>query len=281
MSTELARTSGSASLMSVLDADTRQLARRFDSEAKIANKRADALEVSVFEGEQPATPDDIGKQVMLLQSVWRELPDLFWSTLKLAIRESGMSAERLRFAVSQFLQTHTYNKSFTPAELISIDKRIIVARSIQALRARVKYPLESEDIVMVEMFHERRYVLADDAALYNLNVLARFHGQYGFVEWVGKYDSPAYLQRREAFKIAVSRYFSYYPPEMVKEFFEYWAAPVLCGDTMRFEINWSQERRRADGSHDDMIEEYIDEWAVKHGYESRYQPINNDEESKS
>lgn len=281
MSTELAKQRDSQSLMSVLDTDTRQLARRFSSEVHIANRNSESIELSVFDGDKPATADDISKQVMLLQSVWRELPDLFWSTLKLTIRESGISAERLRFAVSQFLQTHTYNKSFTPAELISIDKKIIVARTQQALRARVRYPLEYEDIVMVEMFHERRYVLADDAKLYNMNILARFHSPYGTIEWVGTYDSPAFKQRKKAFEEAVAKYVKLYPKEMCREFFDYWSAPVLCGDTMLWETEWSLERRRADGTHDDMIENYIDEWAVNHGYESQYKPISRNEESES
>ena len=280
MEQQLARTSGPQSLMSLLDVSTRQLARRFDSEINLANQRADVLEVSVFEGEQPASADDISKQILLLQSVWRDLPEMFWGTLRLAVRESGMSAERLRFAVSQFLQTHTYNRSFTPAELISIDKKITVARSMQSLRSKVKFQLEYEDIVMVEMFNERRFVLADDARVYGLNILARYHSPYGTIEWVGTYDSQAFKIRREAFHKAVNKYEQYYPKEMCEAFFEYWSRPMYCGDVMLKELRWSNNRIEADGTHNDLIEEYIDEWAVKHGYESRYKPLNY-EKSKS
>ena len=280
METSVAKTSDAKSLMSVLDVSTKQLARRFDSESSYINKRADVLEVSVFDGDNPATQDDINKQVLLLQSVWMDMPELFWGTLKYSIKESGISAERLRFAVSQFLQTHTYNKSFTPAELISIDKKIIVARSIMSLRSKVRFHLEWEDIAIVEMFQERRFVLMDDAKMYNLNILAVYHA-HGIIEWVGKYDSPAFHQRKKAFEDAVMKFTKFYPEQMCKEFFNYWSAPVLCGDTMLWETEWSLERRRADGTHDDMIESYIDEWAVNHGYESQYKPISRNEESES
>ena len=266
--------------MSVLDTSTKQLARRFDSESNYINRRSDVLEVSVFDGDSPAAQDDIDKQVVILQNVWRELPSMFWGTLKYAIRESGISAERLRFAVSMFLQTHTYNKSFTPAELISIDKKIIVARSLQSLRSKVRFQMEWEDIAMVEMFQERRFVLMDDAKMYNLHILAVYHSP-GIIKWVGKYDSPAFHQRKKAFEAAVMKFVKYYPEQMCKEFFEYWSEAVLCGDTMLWETKWSLERRRADGTHDDMIESYIDEWAVEHGYESQYKPINRNEESES
>ena len=251
--------------MSVLDTSTKQLARRFDSESNYINRRSDVLEVSVFDGDSPAAQDDIDKQVVILQNVWRELPSMFWGTLKYAIRESGISAERLRFAVSMFLQTHTYNKSFTPAELISIDKKIIVARSLQSLRSKVRFQLEWEDIAMVEMFQERRFVLMDDAKMYNLHILAVYHSP-GIIKWVGKYDSPAFHQRKKAFEAAVMKFVKFYPEQMCKEFFEYWSEPQLCGDVMRCETTWSQDRRRADGTHDNMIEEYIDDWAVQHGY---------------
>ena len=195
------------SLMSTLqDSDTRALARRFNSEVYLANKHADVVDMSVFAGDEPVSDDGIKKEVAMLQSVWKELQPDFWATLRAVIKESGMSRERLHFAVTQFLLNHTYGKSFTPAELISIDKKIIVARTQQALRARVRYPLEYEDIVMVEMFHERRYVLADYAKLYNMNILARFHSPYGTIEWVGTYDSPAFKQRRKAFENAVAKY---------------------------------------------------------------------------
>ena len=262
--------------MGVLDINTKQLARRFDSESNYINRRAEVLEVSVFEGDSPATQEDINKQVVLLQSVWRDMPELFWGTLKYSIKESGISAERLRFAVSQFLQTHTYNKSFTPAELISIDKKIIVARSLQSLRSKVRFQMEWEDIAIVEMFQERRFVLMDDAKMYNLHILAVYHSP-GIIEWVGKYDSPAFHQRKKAFEAAVMKFVKFYPEQMCKEFFEYWSEPQLCGDVMRCETTWSQDRRRADGTHDNMIEEYIDDWAVQHGYESQYQPINSNE----
>jgi len=276
METGLAKTSGAQSLMGVLDINTKQLARRFDSESNYINRRAEVLEVSVFEGDSPATQEDINKQVVLLQSVWRDMPELFWGTLKYSIKESGISAERLRFAVSQFLQTHTYNKSFTPAELISIDKKIIVARSLQSLRSKVRFQMEWEDIAIVEMFQERRFVLMDDAKMYNLHILAVYHSP-GIIEWVGKYDSPAFHKRRKAFEAAVMKFVKFYPEQMCKEFFEYWSEPQLCGDVMRCETTWSQDRRRADGSRDDMIEEYIDTWAIEHGYESQYQPINSNE----
>lgn len=273
MENSLAKTSGAQSLMGVLDISTKQLARRFDSESNYINRRAEVLEVSVFEGDSPATQDDINKQVLLLQSVWRDMPELFWGTLKYSIKESGLSAERLRFAVSQFLQTHTYNKSFTPAELISIDKKIIVARSLQSLRSKVRFQLEWEDIAIVEMFQERRFVLMDDAKMYNLHILAVYHTP-GIIEWVGKYDSPAFHQRRKAFEVAVMRHTKYYPEEMCKAFYEYWSEPQLCGDIMRCETTWSQDRRRADGTHDNMIDDYMEIWAEEHGYESRYKPIN-------
>jgi hypothetical protein len=276
METSLAKTSGAQSLMGVLDINTKQLARRFDSESNYINRRAEVLEVSVFEGDSPATQEDINKQVVLLQSVWRDMPELFWGTLKYSIKESGISAERLRFAVSQFLQTHTYNKSFTPAELISIDKKIIVARSLQSLRSKVRFQMEWEDIAIVEMFQERRFVLMDDAKMYNLHILAVYHHP-GIIEWVGKYDSPAFHQRRKAFETAVMKFVKFYPEQMCKEFFEYWSEPQLCGDVMRCETTWSQDCRRADGTHDNMIEEYIDDWAVEHGYESQYQPIKSNE----
>ena len=273
------KTSEPQSLMSLLDVNTRQLARRFNSEINLANQRADVLEVSVFDGEPPATTDDISKQIVLLQSVWRELPEIFWSTLKLTIKESGISIERLRFAVSRFLLTHTYSKSFTPAELLSIDKKIVVARSIQSLRTKIRYQLEWEDIVMVEMFNERRFVLADDADVYKLNILARYNPD-GSIKWVGTYDSEAFKRRREEFRSAVCKYYEYYPKEMCDAFFEYWSKPMYCGDVMLKELKWSRCRIDADGSQNDLIEEYIDEWAVKHGYESRYKPLNY-EKSKS
>lgn len=276
METSVAKTSDAKSLMSVLDVGTKQLARRFDSESSYINRRAEVLEVSVFDGDSPATQEDINKQVLLLQSVWRDMPELFWGTLKYSIKESCISAERLRFAVSQFLQTHTYNKSFTPAELISIDKKIIVARSLQSLRSKVRFQLEWEDIAIVEMFQERRFVLMDDAKMYNLHILAVYHSP-GIIQWVGKYDSPAFHQRKKAFEAAVMKFVNFYPEQMCKEFFEYWSEAVLCGDTMLWETKWSLERRRADGTHDNMIEEYIDDWAVQHGYESQYQPINSNE----
>ena len=270
------------SLMSALDNDdTRALARRFDSEVNIANKRSDIVEVSVFEGDAPATIDDVKKEIAMLRSVWKDLQGDFWGTLALVIRESGMSRERLHFAVTQFLLNHTYGKSFTPAELISIDKKIIVARSIKGLRDKVRYQLEWEDIVMVEMFNERRFALADDARVYNLNVLAKLHSPYGTFEWVGTYKSQAFLERRKKFGEDVKKFVGIYPIEMCREFFKHWSEPMQCGDMMRKELVWSTQRIEADGSHNDLLKEYLEEWAVAHGYESQFKPITQDEESES
>ena len=148
--------------------------------------------------------------------------------------------------------------------------------AIKVIKMRKEDHMEWEDIAIVEMFQERRFVLMDDAKMYNLHILAVYHSP-GIIQWVGKYDSPAFHQRKKAFEAAVMKFVKFYPEQMCKEFFEYWSKDVLCGDTMLWETKWSLERRRADGTHDNMIEEYIDDWAVQHGYESQYQPINSNE----
>jgi hypothetical protein len=266
------------SLMSAInDNETRSLARRFDSETYIANKRSDVVEVSVFDGDAPASIDDIRKEVAMLRSVWKDLQGDFWGTLALVIGESGMSRERLHFAVTQFLLSHTYGKSFTPAELISIDKKIIVARTVNGLRSKVRYQLEWEDIVMVEMFNERRYALAEDAKMYKLNILAKLHSPYGTHEWVGTYKSEAFIERVKKFADDIKKHVGEYPLEMCREFYEYWAKPMQCGDVMLKELQWSTQRINSDGSHDDLLAEYLDEWAVSHGYESVNQPITRNE----
>lgn len=269
------------SLMSALPANSQQLARRFESEVVLSQKRADVVNVSVFDGEQPANANEIAILLKPMQDVWTNQSPAFWSAVKMVVAESGISTARLKFCVTQFMLTHTYGKSFTPAELIAFDKTITVARSMQALRDKVKYTLEYEDIVMVEFFGERRFVLTEEAEMYKMNILARYTSPYGTPQWVGTYKSQSFVARKKAFGEAIKEYLKYYPREMCIEFYKYWSRPVQCGDMMLKDIQWSKSRYDAYGKKDDLVGEYIAEWAEKHGYKSHLLSQEEYEKSKS
>lgn len=268
--------SGSASIMSMLPKDTHDLAMRFNSDIELANKRADVVSVSVFSGDMPASNIELDACIKPLQDIFKEKDESFWSTIKLVVRESGVSAKRLKYCVSQFLLTHTFGKSFTPAELLSFDKTITVARTQSALRSKVKYPLEYEDIVIIEFFNERRYALADEAKMYSLNVLGKLTSPYGTIEWVGTYDSEDFKRRRSEFGKEVGKYQDIYPKQMLYDFYYYWSQPIQCGDRMLMEDRWSQSRIEADGTHNNLIREYIEEWAHEHNIK----PINNEDKNE-
>ena len=81
-------------------------------------------ELSVFTAEQ-ATPQQIATSIMKLSKAFPSQSVDFFNLLAERIDSTGMSADRLNYAINHLLDNHPY-KTITIADLLSIDSRVEV-----------------------------------------------------------------------------------------------------------------------------------------------------------
>lgn len=166
----------------------------FNSGMSVVNKITDVVCESFF-STTPATEDEIRKEITVLKTVWNK-PNAFWAVLSLTIEESKISKERLHYSVSQMLQTHTYGQSFTPAELLSFDKKITMGKTLTALKQKLGYDVDIDDIAIIEWNQMRMFALLEDAIEYGKNILIRYvNGKQNFVGAFAKESVSDILQR--------------------------------------------------------------------------------------